>query len=52
VGAASPMKVGETFRPTHGIPHDGNPEEDTDPHEHGAMITVVGPDEADRLAVG
>ena len=42
VGAASPMKVGETFQPTHGIPRDGNPEEDADPHEHGAMITVVG----------
>ncbi len=36
------MKVGETFQPTHGIPRDGNPEEDADPHEHGAMITVVG----------
>ena len=39
VGAASPLTVGATFRPTHG--HGAEAEAD-DAHEHGATLTVVG----------
>ena len=40
VGANSPLKIGEVFRPQHGVdePADG----DEDAHEHAVDITVVG----------
>jgi putative ABC transport system permease protein len=44
VGAASPLSVGTTFRPTHGV-HDHEDEEDEASGRvevHGAMLTVVG----------
>ncbi|PTW60685.1 putative ABC transport system permease protein [Breoghania corrubedonensis] len=45
VGAASPLKIGDTFHPTHGDGHaelEGDGEEHGHDHEHGVDITVVG----------
>ncbi|AXS40829.1 ABC transporter permease [Breoghania sp. L-A4] len=39
VGAASPMRIGDTFQPTHGEAHGGAHE---DERHHGARLTVVG----------
>ena len=45
VGYASPLKLGDTFHPTHGDGHDelgGDGDEHGHDHEHGAELTVVG----------
>ncbi|WP_321340142.1 ABC transporter permease [Breoghania sp.] len=41
VGFASPLKIGDTFHPTHGHGRMGD-EGGDDAHQHGAEITVVG----------
>jgi putative ABC transport system permease protein len=41
VGAASPLALGATFRPTHGHSHDGEDAEEGE-SEHGVTLTVVG----------
>src|SRR3712207_5971798 len=40
VGAASPLRLGATFRPAHGV--HGTDEDHDDAEEHGAVLTVVG----------
>jgi putative ABC transport system permease protein len=40
VGAASPLALGATFRPTHG--HSQHGDEADDENQHGATLTVVG----------
>jgi putative ABC transport system permease protein len=46
VGAVSPLRLGATFRPTHGEGHhaeeDGHDGAEAARHEHGAELTVVG----------
>ena len=43
VGAASPLRLDASFRPTHGTHHHGDEDEDAaDEQAHGVMLTVVG----------
>ena len=43
VGAASPLRLGETFRPVHGLhEHGADADDDGDEHEHAVDITIVG----------
>ncbi len=42
VGATSPLTVGMTFHPTHGLQTHGEEGDEAGEHVHGAMLTVVG----------